>query len=154
MKTLILEKEQIFLDQKLDTKDKVLLFIAKKAKELGVTTNETELYEKLWDREKEYSTAVQELIAIPHVKSNLLNSVKVLFIRLTEPIDWDSSENFKVKAIFSILVPESDAEQKHLEILSKIAVSLLEDDFQNAILNVKTNDELIEYVEKYLNGGL
>ena len=154
MKTLILEKEQIFLDQKLDTKDKVLLFIAKKAKELGVTTNETELYEKLWDREKEYSTAVQELIAIPHVKSNLLNSVKVLFIRLTEPIDWDSPENFKVKAIFSILVPESDAEQKHLEILSKIAVSLLEDDFQDAILNVKTNDELIEYVEKYLNGGL
>ena len=153
-KKLILENEQIFLDEKLNNKDSVMLFIAEKTKLLGITDDEKELYKKLWEREKEYPTAVQDLIAVPHVKSDLIKSAKLLFIRLTDAVDWDSPDGFKVKSVFVILVPEKDAGQKHLEILSKVAVSLLEDDFQSMILEMKTGDELIKYIEENLDGDL
>ena len=61
----------------------------------------------------------------------------------------------KQKALLQIVRDSYAFLQTHSAIETVVyAVSLLEDDFQNAILNVKTNDELIEYVEKYLNGGL
>ena len=151
---MIFKKSQIFLNENLNSKDEVLHFVAKKSKMLEITENEAELYEKLWEREREYPTAVQELIAIPHVKSDLIKNAKLLFVRLNEAVNWDSPDDFTVKAVFVILVPESEAEQKHLEILSKVAVSLLEEDFQNMILTVKTDDELIKYMEKNLDGGL
>ena len=154
VKNLILENNQIFLDEKLSNKDNVMLFIAEKSKLLGITDNEKELYNKLWEREKEYPTAVQDLIAVPHVKSDLIKTAKLLFIRLTEPVDWDSPDGFKVKSVFVILVPEKDAGQKHLEILSKVAVSLLEEDFQSMIMNMKTGDELIKYIKENLDGDL
>ena len=154
VKNLILENNQIFLDEKLSNKDNVMLFIAEKSKLLGITDNEKELYNKLWEREKEYPTAVQDLIAVPHVKSDLIKKAKLLFIRLTEAVDWDSPDGFKVKSVFVILVPEKDAGQKHLEILSKVAVSLLEEDFQSMILSMKTGDELIKYIKENLDGDL
>ena len=151
---MILEKDQIFLDEKLHDKDAVMLFIAEKSKLLGITNDEKELYKKLWEREREYPTAVQDLIAVPHVKSDLITSAKLLFIRLTDAIEWDSPDGFKVKSVFVILVPEKDAGQKHLEILSKVAVSLLEEDFQSMILNMKNGDELIKYIKENLDGDL
>ena len=77
-----------------------------------------------------------------------------MFIRLTDAVDWNSPDGFKVKSVFVILVPEKDAGQKHLEILSKVAVSLLEEDFQSMILNMKTGDELIKYIKENLDGDL
>ena len=151
---MILENNQIFLDEKLSNKDNVMLFIAEKSKLLGITDNEKEIYNKLWEREKEYPTAVQDLIAVLHVKSDLIKTAKLLFIRLTEAVDWDSPDGFKVKSVFVILVPEKDAGQKHLEILSKVAVSLLEEDFQSMILSMKTGDELIKYIKENLGGDL
>ncbi|MCP1224222.1 PTS sugar transporter subunit IIA [Sebaldella sp. S0638] len=151
---MILENKQIFLDENLSTKDTVMSFIAEKSKLLGITDDENGLYQKLWEREKEYPTAVLDLIAIPHVKSDLIKTSKLLFIRLTDAVDWDSPDGFKVKSVFVILVPEKDAGQKHLEILSKVAVSLLEEDFQSMIMNMKTGDELIKYIKENLDGDL
>ena len=151
---MILVNEQIFLDENLSSKDAVISFIAEKSKLLGITDDENGLYQKLWEREKEYPTAVLDLIAIPHVKSDLIKTSKLLFIRLTDAVDWDSPDGFKVKSVFVILVPEKDAGQKHLEILSKVAVSLLEEDFQSMIMNMKTGDELIKYIKENLDGDL
>ncbi len=151
---MILVNEQIFLDENLSSKDAVMSFIAEKSKLLGITDDENGLYQKLWEREKEYPTAVLDLIAIPHVKSDLIKTSKLLFIRLTDAVNWDSPDGFKVKSVFVILVPEKDAGQKHLEILSKVAVSLLEEDFQSMIMNMKTGDELIKYIKENLDGDL
>ena len=151
---MILVNEQIFSDENLSSKDAVISFIAEKSKLLGITDDENGLYQKLWEREKEYPTAVLDLIAIPHVKSDLIKTSKLLFIRLTDAVDWDSPDGFKVKSVFVILVPEKDAGQKHLEILSKVAVSLLEEDFQSMIMNMKTGDELIKYIKENLDGDL
>ena len=151
---MILVNEQIFLDENLSSKDAVMSFIAEKSKLLGITDDENGLYQKLWEREKEYPTAVLDLIAIPHVKSDLIKTSKHLIKRLTNAVNWDSPDGFKVKSVFVILVPEKDAGQKHLEILSKVAVSLLEEDFQSMIMNMKTGDELIKYIKENLDGDL
>ncbi|MBC1474040.1 PTS sugar transporter subunit IIA [Listeria grandensis] len=151
---MIISEEQLFLNQQLDTKKEVLTFITEKAAEMGITNNQTQLNEDLWAREKEYATAVQPLIAIPHAKTTAITEAKLLFIRLVTPIDWGSVEGFQVQAIFSILVPAGEASQQHLKILSGVAVSLLEDTFQKQILTIKTEYELMEYLKETLEGEL
>ncbi|WP_271000981.1 PTS sugar transporter subunit IIA [Listeria seeligeri] len=151
---MIVSEEQLYLDQHLSTKEEVLAFITDKAVELGITTNPTLLEQDLWKREQEYATAVQQLIAIPHAKSAAISEAKLLFIRLVAPIDWGSEEGFEAQAIFAILVPASEASQQHLKILSSVAVNLLEESFQEQILTVKTEYELMDYLKENLEGEL
>ncbi|WP_115893001.1 PTS sugar transporter subunit IIA [Listeria monocytogenes] len=153
---MIVSEEQLFLNQHLSTKEEVLAFIADKAAEIGITMNSAQVERDLWAREKEYATAtaVQQLIAIPHAKTEAILEAKLLFIRLVEPIDWESKEGFKAQAIFAILVPASEASQQHLKILSSVAVNLLEETFQEQILTIKTEHELMDYLKDNLEGEL
>ncbi|EHC2042135.1 PTS sugar transporter subunit IIA [Listeria monocytogenes] len=151
---MIVSEEQLFLNQHLSTKEEVLAFIANKAAEIGITTNSAQVERDLWAREKEYATAVQQLIAIPHAKTEAISEAKLLFIRLTQPIDWESKEGFKAQAIFAILVPASEASQQHLKILSSVAVNLLEEAFQEQILTINTERELMDYLKDNLEGEL
>ena len=141
-----------FFHQKVESQDQLFQMMTDKMLEAGCVKENYN--EGISNREKEYPTAVLDLIAIPHVKSDLIKTSKLLFIRLTDAVDWDSPDGFKVKSVFVILVPEKDAGQKHLEILSKVAVSLLEEDFQSMILSMKTGDELIKYIKENLDGDL
>lgn len=150
MSNLIFSKEQFFIDVEINKKDEVLRFIADQAKKLNITSDSKMLYEDLQSREKEYPTAVQQMIGIPHVKSSVVNRAKLMFIRLKNPIEWDSPDGFQVKAIFAILVPEREASQKHLKILSNVAVNLLDEEFQEKILTIQDEATLLPYLENII----
>lgn len=147
---MIFSKEQFFLDVDIAQKDEVLRFIADQAKNLNITSDSTKLYEDLQSREKEYPTAVQQMIGIPHTKSSVVNEAKLIFTRLKNPIDWDSPDGFQVKAIFAILVPEGEASKEHLKILSNVAVNLLDEDFQEKILTINDEAKLLPYLENMI----
>jgi PTS system fructose-specific IIA component len=147
---LIFSKEQFFLDIEINHKSEVLKYIAIQAENLNITSNSTKLYEDLQSREKEYPTAVQHLIGIPHTKSTVVKEAKLIFIRLRNPIEWGSPDGFRVKAVFAILVPEAKASQEHLKILSNVAVHLLDEDFQKKILTIEEEAVLLPYLENII----
>lgn len=151
---MIFSKEQFFIDVEITKKNEVLKFIAGQAKNLKITSDSTKLYEDLQAREKEYPTAVQQMIGIPHVKSNVVTSAKLIFIRLKNPIEWDSPDGFLVKAIFAILVPVSEASHEHLKILSNVAVNLLDEDFQKKMLTIEDEATLLPYLENMMKEEL
>lgn len=142
---MLINEDRIFLDLPLETKEEVLAFIAEKAVEQKISNSKEELYYQLLEREKEYNTAVQDGIAIPHTKSTCVNSAALFFVRLQNKINWES-EDFNVQAIFSILVPKEEAGTKHIEILSNVATRLLDDDFQEVIFRVDNQKELLDLV--------
>lgn len=79
-----------------------------------------EIFEALVQRERLGSTGLGRGIAIPHVKFRSLKSIRCLFARLAEPIDFDSHDGEPVDLVFVLLGPEH-ASGDHLRALARIS---------------------------------
>lgn len=144
---MLIDENQIFLENTLTDRDAVLEFIASEAIKLDAVNDKEAVYQAFVRREEEYSTAVQEGIAIPHAKSDAVNTPKLFFVRMKEAVEWNSPEDYKVKAVFAILVPEKDAGTKHLQIISNLAGNLMEEDFQEQIFEAQDKQAIFELLK-------
>ena len=78
------------------------------------------VFDSLFAREKLGSTGLGQGVAIPHGRIKGLKEALGAFIRLTQPIPFDSPDGAPVTLVFVLLVPEK-ATEKHLQILSELA---------------------------------
>src|ERR1700743_3280965 len=76
--------------------------------------------DNLFARERLGSTGLGEGVAIPHGRIKGLKQPLAAFVRLQEPIAFESPDGQPVSLLIFLLVPEQ-ATQQHLEILSEIA---------------------------------
>jgi nitrogen PTS system EIIA component len=76
--------------------------------------------DNLFARERLGSTALGEGVAIPHGRIKGLKQPLAAFVRLDQPIPFESPDGQPVSLLIFLLVPEQ-ATQQHLEILSEIA---------------------------------
>lgn len=149
---LIITEEQIYLDSDLSGKLEVLEFLSKEAVRQNIAACSTQVLEDFLLREKEYSTAVQEGIAIPHAKSAAVLEPKLMFVKLNQEIDWESKE-YRVRVVFAILVPLKESGTEYIKILSDIASNLLEEDFQEQIFSVQSKERALDIICNYGKGG-
>lgn len=138
-----------------NVKDKIELFhyIAKYAKEKSIVSNESELVEAFLEREKEVSTGLQETFAIPHAKADFIKKPTVLFLKLDHSIEWETFDGQPVSNVFALLVPSENKGTLHLEMISKIATSLLEEEFINSVKNSSDVGELEKQIKKAMEGA-
>ncbi|MBI3524970.1 MAG: PTS IIA-like nitrogen regulatory protein PtsN [Betaproteobacteria bacterium] len=78
------------------------------------------VYDALFAREKLGSTGLGQNIAIPHGRIKGLKHAVGGFLRLAEPVQFDSPDGKPVSLLFVLLVPEG-ATERHLQILSELA---------------------------------
>lgn len=142
----MLNEQNIFLNLNLNNKQDVLEFITQKAQELNVCENTSGLLADLNHREEEYSTGLQDGFAIPHAKSEHVKEATILFLRLNHSIEWGTMDDTEVNYIFSLLVPKENEGNVHLQMISKLAVCLLEDDFKEFIKSCNDVTELKNYI--------
>jgi HPr kinase/phosphorylase len=79
--------------------------------------------DNLFARERLGSTGLGHGVAVPHGRikgSKSLKSPLAAFVRLAEPIPFESPDGQPVKLLFFLLIPDH-VTQQHLEILSEIA---------------------------------
>jgi len=144
----MLNEQNIFLDLNVVNKQDVLEFISKKAYELNICENELGLLADLNHREEEYSTGLQDGFAIPHAKSQHVKKTTILFLRLNTSIEWGTMDDTEVQYVFALLVPKENEGNIHLQMISKLAVCLLEDDFKEFIKSCNDSAELKAYITK------
>lgn len=87
--------------------------------------DQREIYDALLQRERLGSTGLGRGIAVPHVKLKKLRSITTIFIRLEQPIDFDSHDAEPVDLVFLLLAPEH-ASGDHLKALARISRLLRE----------------------------
>lgn len=102
------------------SKKKILEFIAERISIEVPEINAKELFEALISRERLGTTGLGEGIAIPHCRCKACPEPVGLFIRLAEPVDFDSVDRKPVDLVFALIVPEGE-NQEHLEILKALA---------------------------------
>ena len=78
------------------------------------------VFDSLFAREKLGSTGLGQGVAIPHGRIKGLKEALGAFLRLAQPVPFESPDSQPVSLAFILLVPEK-ATEKHLQILSELA---------------------------------
>ncbi|MDY0271894.1 MAG: PTS IIA-like nitrogen regulatory protein PtsN [Advenella sp.] len=92
------------------------------------------VFDSLFSRERLGSTALGHGVAVPHGRISKLKQATAAFMRLTNPIPFDSPDGQNVQLLIILLVPES-ATQQHLEILAEVARILSNDSIRHQLLS-------------------
>ncbi|MFZ6646588.1 PTS sugar transporter subunit IIA [Undibacterium sp. TJN25] len=85
--------------------------------------------DNLFARERLGSTGLGHGVAIPHGRIKGLKAPIAAFVRLAEPIQFESPDGEPVNLLIFLLMPDN-VTQQHLEILSEIAEMLSNEAFR------------------------
>ncbi len=88
--------------------------------------------DNLFARERLGSTGLGQGVAVPHGRIRGLKAPLAAFVRLSEPIPFESSDGEPVKLLIFLLIPDN-VTQQHLEILSEIAEMFSDKNFRTAM---------------------
>lgn len=147
----MIRNEMIFVDSDLQNKPDVIGLISCTAKKLGLVLDEGVFIEKVFAREAEISTSVGCQVAIPHGKSDTVVEAFIAFMRTSNAFKWDENSDELVKLIFLIGVPAKDANKLHLKYIAEISKKLINDDFRENLLTLKTKEEIFNLLESINN---
>ena len=103
--------------------------------------------ENLFARERLGSTGLGHGVAVPHGRIKGLKAPIAAFVRLAEPIPFESPDGQPVTLLIFLLMPDH-VTQQHLEILSEIAEMLSNEAFRET-LNTESDPAVI--YEKIIN---
>lgn len=144
--TDLLKKQSICLDGKADSKEQVIREMVDLMAE-GGNINDIDTYrETVFKREEEGTTGIGEGIAIPHGKTEAVSAPGLAAMVLPEGVDYDSLDGEPAYLIFLIAAPNSE-DNVHLEVLSRLSMLLMDEDFRNKLLHAKDVDEFLAYVD-------
>lgn len=113
----------------------------------GRLNDKNEFRKTILKREEQSSTGLEEGIAIPHGKSASVKIPTVAFGLSKDGIDYDSLDGEPSKLFFMIAAP-ADATDSHIETLSQLTSLLLDDNIREQLLNVKTEQEVLDILLK------
>ncbi|TFV92129.1 PTS sugar transporter subunit IIA [Oxalobacteraceae bacterium OM1] len=88
--------------------------------------------DNLFARERLGSTGLGHGVAVPHGRIKGLKSPLAAFVRLKDPIPFESPDGQPVKLLVFLLIPDQ-VTQQHLEILSEIAEMFSDEAFRNEL---------------------
>lgn len=88
--------------------------------------------DNLFARERLGSTGLGHGVAVPHGRIKGLKSPLAAFVRLAEPIPFESPDGEPVSLLIFLLIPDH-VTQQHLEILSEIAEMFSDESFRNML---------------------
>lgn len=97
--------------------------------------------DNLFARERLGSTGLGHGVAVPHGRIKGLKAPLAAFVRLVEPIPFESPDGQPVKLMVFLLIPDHMT-QKHLEILSEIAEMFSDEGFRESLISDEDADSV------------
>lgn len=143
----LLAVESIDLNGKVNGKNEALdAMVALMAKSGKI--NDVEKYRKgVYAREEEGTTGIGEGIAIPHCKSDAVSKPGLAAMIIKDGVDFDALDGEKVSLIFLIAAPNTE-DNVHLDVLSKLSVLLMDENFTSGLRNAKTVEEFLSVIDR------
>lgn len=143
----LLAVESIDLNGKVNGKNEALdAMVALMAKSGRI--NDVEKYRKgVYAREEEGTTGIGEGIAIPHCKSDAVSKPGLAAMVIKDGVDFDALDGGKVSLIFLIAAPNTE-DNVHLDVLSKLSVLLMDENFTSGLRNAKTVEEFLSVIDR------
>ena len=128
-----------------DKNDTIRQAVALMAKS-GNISNIEAYTKQVMAREEESTTGVGEGIAIPHGKCDAVTRPGLAAMIIRDGVDYDSLDGEPVNVLFLIAAPNTK-DNVHLDVLSKLSVLLMDEDFTAALKAAKTTDEFLKVID-------
>ena len=146
--TELLKKDSVSLGVRVDSKDAAINYLVDLHARVGNITDKAVFKEGIVKREESGSTAIGEGIAIPHAKNKAVTKAGLAAMTVPEGVDYDSLDGQPTNLIFMIAAPEGGSDV-HLEVLSRLSMLLIDEDFRKELLASKNVDEFLKVCDKY-----
>ena len=144
--TDLLDKNSISLNaapaDKKETLDLAVELMAKSGK-----LSDVEKYrEQVNARKEESTTGNGEGIAIPHSKSDAVKAPGLAAMVIKNGVEYESLDGEPVTLLFLIAAPNTK-DNVHLDVLSKLSVMLMDENFTTSLRNAKSVDEFLQIID-------
>lgn len=144
--TDLLDKNSISLNaapaDKKETLDLAVELMAKSGK-----LSDVEKYrEQVYAREEESTTGIGEGIAIPHGKCDAVKVPGLAAMVIKNGVEYESLDGEPVTLLFLIAAPNTK-DNVHLDVLSKLSVMLMDENFTTSLRNAKSVDEFLQIID-------
>lgn len=108
---------------------------------------DVEKYRKgVFAREEEGTTGIGMGIAIPHCKSDAVTKAGLAAMVVKDGVDFESLDGTPAKIIFLIAAPNTE-DNVHIQVLSKLSVMLMDEQFTNSLINAGSVDEFLNIID-------
>jgi len=101
----LLSPQNIFIDTDVTSKKKLLELIANIVAD-RTSLGQSSIYNSLLNRERLGSTGLGQGFAVPHARVADLEQTVGFFLRLINPVNFESPDNKPVDLVFTIVIPE------------------------------------------------
>ncbi len=126
------------------TKDEVIAHLAGLIAASGRASSADGLIASAMEREALSATGLPGGIGIPHCRSEAVNTASLGFARLNPKVDFGAPDG-PADLIFLIAAPAGGGQQ-HMQLLTKLARSLVRKEFTESLRQAKTKEDLVKLV--------
>ena len=143
----LLDKRSVSLDSAVTSKNEALDAVIDLMCRSGKISDREEYRKKVYAREEESTTGIGEGIAIPHGKCDAVKAPGLAAMVVKDGVDFDSLDDEPAELIFLIAAPNTE-DNVHLDVLSKLSMLLMDEDFSNSLKNASSVDEFLSIIDK------
>lgn len=145
--TELLARESIELNGSPKSKSEALDQMVELMAKSGKLTDKEAYRAQVYAREEESTTGVGDGIAIPHGKCDGVARPGLAAMVVKDGVDFAAMDDEPVSLIFLIAAPNTE-DNVHLDVLSKLSVLLMNDEFTAKLKNAKTVEEFLQIVDE------
>lgn len=144
--TDLLQRDTIQLNLRASSKREVIEELVDVLDRAGKLFDRNGYRDAILKRESESTTGLGEGIAIPHAKTSAVKTPAIAFGR-SEGIDYEALDGQPSRLFFMIAAGEN-ANNEHLETLSKLSVYLMDPAFQERLYAATSESDVIRAIEE------
>lgn len=144
--TDLLSKESVLLNVDVKDKDACLVKLADLMAASGKISDKKLYLDAVHEREKEGTTGVGNGIAIPHGRCSGVKEPGLAAMTINGGVEYNALDSKPVDLAFLIAAPEGSG-TVHLEILSKLATMLMDENFVADLKKAKTVEEFLKVID-------
>ena len=110
--------------------------------------SDREAYRKqVYLREEESTTGIGEGIAIPHGKCDAVMKPGLAAMVIKNGVEFEALDDEPVTLLFLIAAPNTE-DNIHLDVLSKLSVMLMDEEFTESLRNASSVDEFMDIIDR------
>lgn len=139
----LVDESCIDMDLPLKSKAEVFDTMIHHLYEAGIIQNENQFRQAVEYRETLSETGLEDGVAIPHGVDECVNRAAISYIRLKEPIEWESMDGKPIQHIFLMAIP-ANGDKTHIKMLSELAMMLVRKEAREALNEIQSPQQLYE----------
>jgi fructose-specific PTS system IIA-like component len=143
--------ELVMLEVDAQNKAEVIKLAVDRLFVAGRTNAARALEQAVWAREKVHPTAFGHEFAIPHGKTDAVETDSVMLIKLRTPVAWGGEEGESVRTVILLAMRESGGPNNHLRVLATLARKLMHEEFRQELNRNRSGGELCAFLSETIH---